>query len=170
RRQLRHAQARQGQGVAEAPSALSYALYPNLRLLAQSGGTLLRSDHRGSHPPRRVQEHHGTQGGNSGLSSPAQRQSEAVHLDRLGHGDPRKGRAWTTSVRVGTLVYRLQRLSPTGHLLEDSGGRCVPDERLGVGIMVLQVLLDGRYQLGHAREHAAADALRGDQAEETLDL
>ena len=54
RRQLCHPQASQGQGVARQASALPLALHPDLRLLAQPGRALLRPDHRGSHPARRL--------------------------------------------------------------------------------------------------------------------
>ncbi len=68
------------------------------------------------------------------------------------------------------LVYRLERLSPTGHLFEDCGGGSGPNERFGIGIVVFEVTLDGGFDLRDALEHAAADAIRGDQAEEALDL
>jgi len=68
------------------------------------------------------------------------------------------------------LVYRLERLSPTGHLFEDCGGGSGPNERFGIGIVVFEVTLDGGFELRDALEHAAADAIRGDQAEAALDL
>ena len=69
-----------------------------------------------------------------------------------------------------TLLYRLERLSPTGHLFEDCGGGSGPDERFGIGIVVFEVFLDGGFELRDALERAAADAVLGDQAEEALDL
>ena len=52
RRQLRHPQTSQGQGVARASSALPDSLYSHLRQLAQSGGALVRTDHPAGDPPR----------------------------------------------------------------------------------------------------------------------
>jgi hypothetical protein len=40
----------------------------------------------------------------------------------------------------------------------------------GVGIVMVQVVLDSGFEFGHASEDAAADVVLGDQAEEALDL
>src|SRR5208282_3730591 len=42
--------------------------------------------------------------------------------------------------------------------------------RLGVGIVVFQVVVNGSFELGNRSEDAATDALLSDQAEEALDL
>jgi hypothetical protein len=44
-----------------------------------------------------------------------------------------------------------------------------PDERLGVDVVMGNVQVDGQFQLGHAGEAVAPDALVGDVAEEALD-
>ena len=44
-----------------------------------------------------------------------------------------------------------------------------PDERFGVGIVLVEVGFDGGLEFGDAVEHAAADGVFGDQAEEALD-
>ena len=103
-RQLRHPQAPQGQGLAQAPPALSPPLYPDFRLLDQSGRALLRPDHRGRHPPRRIPQRRRTQDRHRSLPRPAQCRRQTVHLDRPRRRHPRKSRQRTTSVRVGTLA------------------------------------------------------------------
>ena len=45
-----------------------------------------------------------------------------------------------------------------------------PDEGLGLGIVLLQVGFDCGLEFGDAAEHAAADGVAGDQAEEAFDL
>ena len=45
-----------------------------------------------------------------------------------------------------------------------------PNERLGVGIVVLQVGFDCGLEFGDTMENATADGVAGDQAEEALDL
>jgi len=47
-----------------------------------------------------------------------------------------------------TLVYRFQRLFPTGHLFEDFPGGGGPGEGFGAGIVVSKVSHDGSLQLG----------------------
>ena len=44
-----------------------------------------------------------------------------------------------------------------------------PDERFGVGIVLVQVGFDGGLEFGDAAKHAAADGVLGDQAEEAFD-
>ena len=60
RRQLRHPQASQGQGLARRAAALAPPLHPDLQLLAQSGRALLRPHHRQGHPARLVPLGHAT--------------------------------------------------------------------------------------------------------------
>ena len=43
-------------------------------------------------------------------------------------------------------------------------------ERFWVGIVVIEVLLDGGFEFGHAPEDTAADTVFGYPAEEALDL
>src|SRR6266404_1236134 len=107
RRQLRHPQASDGQGVAGQASPFPHALYPDIRILAQPGRALLRPDHRQPHPPRRVQQRHRTGGRHYGLSRSAQRTTQAIRLDQVRRRNPRKGRPRETSVRVTTLVSAL---------------------------------------------------------------
>src|SRR5215213_3935582 len=121
RRQLRHPQASQGPGLAEAACPLPHALHPDLRLLAQPGRTLLRPDHRGPHPLRRVQERCRTGGGNPAIPRPVQCRSQAFRLDRVGQLYPGEGGAWATNVRVTTLAGR------PGHA---AGMRMLPVKRL----------------------------------------
>ena len=45
-----------------------------------------------------------------------------------------------------------------------------PDERLGVGIVMVKVLVDGRFELWNGGEDGASNAFLGDQTEEALDL
>ena len=45
-----------------------------------------------------------------------------------------------------------------------------PDKGLGVGIVMVEVFVDGSFELWNGGEDAASDALLGDQAEEALDL
>ena len=61
-------------------------------------------------------------------------------------------------------------MSPARHFFEDSGGGSGPDEGFGVGIVVIEVLLDGGFEFGDALEDTAANAVLGDPAKETLDL
>ena len=49
------------------------------------------------------------------------------------------------------------------------GGFC-PDEGLGMGIVMVEVVVDGGFELGNRGEDAAPDAVVSDQAEEALDL
>ena len=44
-----------------------------------------------------------------------------------------------------------------------------PNERLGFGVMHGDVIVDGRFEVSEAGEHAATNALVGDVSEETLD-
>ena len=65
---------------------------------------------------------------------------------------------------------RFERTSRTDDFWEDFFCRFGPDEGLGVGIVMVEVLVDGRFELGNGGEDAASDAVLGDQAEEALDL
>src|SRR5215208_8449647 len=121
RRQLCHPQASQGASVAEAACPLPHALHPDLRLLAQPGRTLLRPDHRGPHPLRRVQERCRTGDGDPAIPRPVQCRSQALRLDRVGQLYPGEGGAWATNVRVTTLARGMQWMLTDN--LEEAGWR-----------------------------------------------
>ena len=53
---------------------------------------------------------------------------------------------------------------------EDVVGGLGPSEGLGVGIVGVDVGVDGLFELGDGAEHAAADMPLGEQREEALDL
>ncbi len=53
--------------------------------------------------------------------------------------------------------------------LQDVASAPGPDERLGVGIVLSDVLIDGLDQLCHAGEYPIAQLLGGDAAKESLD-
>ena len=61
-------------------------------------------------------------------------------------------------------------VSRAGDLCEDFFGGFGPDERLGVGIVVFEVVVNGSFEFGDGGEDAATDALLSNQAEEALDL
>ena len=53
---------------------------------------------------------------------------------------------------------------------KDLLGRFCPDEGPGMGIVMVEVVVDGRFEFGHRGEDTAPDAVMSDQAEEALDL
>src|SRR5258708_32015417 len=65
-----------------------------------------------------------------------------------------------------SLVLRLQHLSSAGDLLKDISRGLGPDEGFRVGIMMLQVVLDGGFEFDDALEDTAADTIGGNPAEE----
>jgi transposase len=67
------------------------ALHADERLVAESGGTVLRGDHREAHPARLVQERGGTRGGHRGLPAPPEPEAQAVRLDEGRRPDPAQG-------------------------------------------------------------------------------
>ena len=69
RGQLRHAQAPQGESVAEAASAVPRAFHSHQQFVAEPGGTLVPRDHRQAHPSRHVPECAATDRGHSGIHS-----------------------------------------------------------------------------------------------------
>ena len=91
-------------GLAQAAPAVPHALHADLGVLAQPGRALLRPDHRGPHPLRRVQERRRTRS-----RHPANTSSTTMPIPRpfvwtaSATDNPRKGRPWATSVKVGTL-------------------------------------------------------------------
>ena len=52
---------------------------------------------------------------------------------------------------------------------KDFVGRFCPDEGPGVGIVMVEVVVDGRFEFGHRGENTAPDAVMSDQAEQALD-
>ena len=56
----------------------------------------------------------------------------------------------------------------TGDFFEDFVGGFGPDERLWIGIVVVQVVMDSALKFGDALEGAAADAVSRDLGEEAL--
>jgi len=66
------------------------------------------------------------------------------------------------------LVYRFQRLFRTDNLSEDVACRLCPDEGLGVGVMVLEVVHDRALQFCDAFESASAYAFFGDLGKKAL--
>jgi transposase len=85
-------------------SPLPHAFHAHIGVLAQSGRTLLRLDHRRSYPLRRVHERRRTRDRYSGLSRSSQRPSDTFRLDQIRYRHSAKGRQRATSVRVTTLA------------------------------------------------------------------
>ncbi len=87
-----------------------------------------------------------------------------------------KGRTWalrtpslTASMRkppptwiAAWLMYRFQRLFPTGDLFEDLARRGGPSEGFGGEVVVFKVSHDSGLQLGDAFEDPPSDAFAGD--------
>src|SRR5208337_949650 len=139
RRQLRNAQAPQGQGLAQEPPPLSPPLHPDIGLLDQFDRTLLRPDHRRRHPPRRLPQRRRTQDRNRSLSRAAQCRTQTVRLDRPGRRHPQKSRPRATSVRVTTLEMRLfgADIGLADHAKAAMAGSCsrgIEDEPAGMTI------------------------------------
>ena len=64
---------------------------------------------------------------------------------------------------------RLQRIESAAFFLQDDLGRFRPHERLRIGVVVQEIVVDRGFQLCHAGEGTAPDALAGDLGEEALD-
>ncbi len=58
---------------------------------------------------------------------------------------------------------------PTVDLFDDGAGGCRPDEGLGVGVVVFEIIVDRALEVDDGVEHAAPDALSSDLGEEALD-
>ena len=67
------------------------------------------------------------------------------------------------------LVLRFQRLFPTVDLFDDGACGSRPDEERGVGVVLVEVVIDGHLQVDDGVEHATTYALSGDLGEEALD-
>ena len=57
----------------------------------------------------------------------------------------------------------------TGDLFEDLASGLCPDEGFWAGVMVVEIVHDGGFEIGDALEDAAPDTLAGDLGEEALD-
>jgi transposase len=80
--QLRHPQARQGQGVAGPAPALPRPLHPDLCLVAEPGRAVVRPHHPTGHPARLVLECQGTGDQDRPLRRTLQRSQPPLRLDR----------------------------------------------------------------------------------------
>jgi hypothetical protein len=80
-RQLRHPQAPQGDGLAEAAPTLHLPLHPNFLLLGQCSRRLVCQAHPAAAQARRVHLNRRTSGRNQPLHRRRQRQAKAVRLD-----------------------------------------------------------------------------------------
>ena len=58
------------------------------------------------------------------------------------------------------LVLRFQRLFPTVDLFDDGACGSRPDEERGVGVVLVEVVIDGHLQVDDGVEHATTYALR----------
>mgnify|MGYP003401668128 CR=1 FL=1 len=63
---------------------------------------------------------------------------------------------------------RFEGIERPALLGKDDLGGLGPNEGFGVGVVVVEVVVDRLCKLGHAGEDAAADALFGDLGEEAL--
>src|SRR5215218_2263194 len=81
-RQLRHAQAPEGAGVAGAPPTLDLPLHPDLGLVAERGRELLLGANPEAAPARRLLLDRRAASGHPPLHRPAQRRSRALRLDQ----------------------------------------------------------------------------------------
>src|SRR6187455_3211609 len=81
-RQLRHTQAPHGQGLAGPPPADHPALHPDLGVLVEPGGDLLRNHHPPGHPPRQLRLRPRTRRRDPPLHRRLERTLRTVHLDQ----------------------------------------------------------------------------------------
>ncbi len=84
RRQLRHAQAPPGEGLAPPTPAVSLALHPDVEFLAKLGRTVVPRTHRQTDPARGVPERGGPHRGHSRVPQPAQPAAAGVRLECSG--------------------------------------------------------------------------------------
>ena len=77
---------------------LPFPLHANLGVLAELGGTVLRRNNQGRHPPRRLQERPRTGGGHQRLPRQTQRYSQTLRLDRHRPRHSRKDRSRTAGL------------------------------------------------------------------------
>src|SRR5271167_4180266 len=89
-RQLRHPQAFQREDMAGQAPPLSPAFHPHFGLLAQSGRALLRPDHSGAHPSRRLHFGSRARSCHSRLPGTPQCRPQAFRLDQISPRNPGK--------------------------------------------------------------------------------
>src|SRR5271157_4530639 len=99
--------------------ALSPALHAHLGLVAQSGRALLRLDHPGTHPTRRLHLRSRARSCHPPIPRPSQCRSQALRLDQIGGRNPRKSHPCAkctrtacfreSSVKSATLVSGFRR-------------------------------------------------------------
>src|SRR5271163_319378 len=89
-RQLRHPQAFQREDMAGQAPPLSHAFHPHFGLLAQSGRALLRPDHSGAHPSRRLHFGCRARSCHSRLPGTPQCRPQAFRLDQISPRNPGK--------------------------------------------------------------------------------
>src|SRR4249920_2835139 len=89
-RQLQDPQDQGGAGLARQTSALQAALHTNIVVLDQPGRAAVRRNHPPANPPRRIQERRRTRGCHRDLAHRAQRQTEALQVDRQSQYHPRE--------------------------------------------------------------------------------
>src|SRR5271169_6580716 len=109
-RQLRHPQAFQREDMAGQAPPLSPAFHPHFGLLAQSGRALLRPDHSGAHPSRRLHFGPRARSGHSRLPATPQCRPQALRLDQVrprnpGKSHPRAKRAPTACFRESSVKF-----------------------------------------------------------------
>jgi hypothetical protein len=63
----------------------------------------------------------------------------------------------------------LEDIESASRFVENNLGALGPHERLRVGIVAVEIVVDSALEFGHASERAAADALLRDLGEEALD-
>lgn len=92
RGQLRHPQARQGQGMASAPPALPDALHAHLQFVAQSGRALVRADHGARHSAQLIHQRARTQATDRPVRAALQRRRLTVPVGRYRRLHPSEDR------------------------------------------------------------------------------
>src|SRR6516162_1561071 len=107
----------------QAPT-LSPALHAHLGLLAQSGRALLRLDHPGTHPTRRLHFRSRARSGHPPIPRPSQCRPQALRLDQIGGRNPRKSHPCArcartacfreSSVKSATLALQRDALTEAG--------------------------------------------------------
>src|SRR5215469_8485485 len=80
-RQLRHPQASQGAHLAGTTASFPHALHPHLLVVAESGGTLVRSDYAASHSAWFLPQCQGTGAEDRRLRKALQPQTATFYLD-----------------------------------------------------------------------------------------
>jgi hypothetical protein len=103
--QLRHPQATQSPGLAEAPPTFCVALCAHQFQLTESGRTLVWRVNQQANPPRFLPQRGGSRKGNHGVPGRLERESETFCLDRQRGID--RAKAIALSTNLGTDSARL---------------------------------------------------------------